>query len=593
MSARPSQGPRRPAGAIAGLLVASSVFAWGAAAGAAEPQAKAELAPSVIGPEETAVLVVEVATDGFGRVSFEPTFELENLEVVSGPSTTQSQSWVNGRTSSSLRLTWRLRPIAVGPAAVRTLRVQVGAQQLALPDQALEVAAQAPPRPRPPQDPFEALFGEDRMAPFRRPARAPAAEPKIRLRAEAEPRAVYAGEQVVWRLVLETQADISAFNPRSLPDFQGFWVREIPLPDRQRPEFVEIQGERFGRVAMLQRALFPLRSGRQTLDPVSADVVARVADATWFGPLGRDRQVALATDPMELEVRPLPAAPPDFSGVVGPVEVSAALDRTRVAAGQAATLSVAVRGFGNLQGLLPPELELPAGVRSFPPQPLSEEEVVGGRIRTTLSWRFVLVADRPGSYPLPAVRRVYFDPASGEYRAAESKALALEVTAGAAAHAPVPAPGAEPGDGADTGTPERGADGRARTILLALILALAVGLAVLAIRRRGRPARAARERLAAAIAAARREESPRQAAILLEEAWRAFAAERWGVPAGLPVAHWPGRLESAGVAQTRAAALVELFEELHYLRYAPELSSVETLRDEAVERSIRLRRELG
>ena len=73
---------------------------------------------------------------------------------------------------------------------------------------------------------------------------------------------------------------------------------------------------------------------------------------------------------------------------------------------------------------------------------------------------------------------------------------------------------------------------------------------------------------------------------------REYAGARWGIPPGLPVAHWPERLTGAGVPSPVARGLVGLFEELHNLRYAPELSRVEALRDEALELSRRLLRDL-
>lgn len=558
------------------------------------PRVRVELAPAVVGLDELATLTVEVSTGGFGLVGLEPRFRLDNLELAGGPSTTQSQRWVNGETSSSTQLVWRLRPLAVGRGAVRALGVTVGGRVTTLPDQEIEVVASAPPgrraAPPAPVDPLAQLFDDEDPFGLARPAPA-AAAPKLRLRAEADKAQAYPGEQIGWRLVLDTQTDISAFNPRDLPDFQGFWVREVALPEQLRPEWVNVDGEQFGRVTMLRRALFPLRPGRYRLGAASADVVARVTGATWFGPLGRNQQVSLHADPVEVEVRPLPPAPPDFSGVVGELRLDAVLDRQRLETGQAVTLTLVASGFGNLQGLTAPPLELPAGLRLFEPRPESTSEAVGDRLRTTVKWNYVVSAERPGSYGIPSVRLVWFDPATGTYQAAASPERRLEVTAPtvlAAAAAPAsPAPEATAGRSA--GTPST-----PRLLTGAALLALGLGGAVLGGRalRGRRPQRSARRRLAAGLAAARAERSPRLAAAALEESWRGFAGERWGLAAGLPVARWREALGRAGVPAPRAADLAALLDELHYLRYAPELSDVESLREEALERSARLLRDL-
>ena len=87
----------------------------------------------------------------------------------------------------------------------------------------------------------------------------------------------------------------------------------------------------------------------------------------------------------------------------------------------AATWVVTASSFGNLRGLEPPVPSLPAGIRLFAPRPESSESVGGGRIRTELPWSYVLVADRPGRYELPAVELGWFDPAAGADRIARSE----------------------------------------------------------------------------------------------------------------------------------------------------------------------------
>ncbi len=582
------------------LLLAASMLPLalaGPARGDPEPQVHADLGPAEVGMDGFATFSIEVSSQGFGLPSFEPHFRLDKLAVADGPSTSQSQRWVNGSTSASTRLTWRLRPLALGRGAVRDLSVTIGGKVLRLPDREVEIVRQAPPgRAAPPApaplDPFGAVFGEDDpFGPFRRPQPA-ARAPRIRLSDAVDRSTVWAGEQVDWSLLLDTQTDISAFNPRQLPEFKGFWVVELPVPQEPRPQWIEVGGEKFGRVVMLRRALFPLRPGRFRLEPASADVVARIADAGWFGPLGRNQQVALATEPLEIQARPLPPGPEGFSGVVGALDLDADLDRPRVDVGEAATLTITATGPGHLQGLAPPALPVPAGLRSFAPRPESTTRLARGRLETTATWRYVVVADRPGRYVLPAVSLTWFDPGSATYRTSSTAPAALEVTATApvtrtAAAAPPPAVPAP-----------AGATGGRRLVATATALAglvAAAGLAV-GLRRRSAlrtgPSRAAQRHLLEALATARSEPSPRRAATTLESAWREFAAARWGLPPGLAVVHWPGRLEPAGVPRSSAAALVELFDELHYLRYAPELSNVETLREEVLEHSSRLAREL-
>jgi hypothetical protein len=91
---------------------------------------------------------------------------------------------------------------------------------------------------------------------------------------------------------------------------------------------------------------------------------------------------------------------------------------------------------------------------------------------------------------------------------------------------------------------------------------------------------------------AAREERPRQAAALVEEGWRGYLARRCGLPATTPAARWGAALAAQGMASEIADEVTRLAEELHYLRYAPQLSTTGAVRDEMLARSRQLLRRL-
>ena len=283
---------RGGAGRLAAGTAALAMLLGLAAAAPAEEartEATAVLEPGLVGVDELASFTITVSSGGFGGLDVHPAFELDNFEVAAGPFQSQSQRWVNGTTSSTLQLTWRLRPKGVGPARVRALTLTVSGKAFRLSDKEIQVQQQAPPRPQaapaPPAggafDPFEDLFGRA-GAGRRRAQPAESRRPKIFLRAELDPPAVYVGQQTTYTLWLYTQTDVGAFQPTHMPAFKGFWVREIPQPAELKPEWLEQNGERFGRVAMLRRALFPLQAGKFTIEPTEVDLVARVAEIGPF-----------------------------------------------------------------------------------------------------------------------------------------------------------------------------------------------------------------------------------------------------------------------------------------------------------------------
>jgi hypothetical protein len=102
---------------------------------------------------------------------------------------------------------------------------------------------------------------------------------------------------------------------------------------------------------------------------------------------------------------------------------------------------------------------------------------------------------------------------------------------------------------------------------------------------------AARE-LEAGLRQAEAEERPRQVAARIEEAWRGFLAEVWDVPPATPPSRWREMLAVRGADPQSLAELERVIEDVQYLRYAPQLSTTDTLRAEVISRSRRVARRL-
>jgi len=571
-----------------GLLLA------GAAAVRAEDPADVtvRLAPDPVSLGEAATLEIQVTSSGFGGPEVLPHFELENLDRLSGPFQAQSHKWVNGKTSSSIQLIWRLRPRALGRASVSSIRVDVDGRTYAVPAQEIEVVESPPPTATPqplpaspfPKDPFEGLFGPPPST-----RRRLQQEPKVDVRVEVDPPSPYVGQQVRYRLVLYTQTDISAFNPLGLPDFRGFWAREVELPQRSRPDWVDVDGERFGKVVMLQRALYPLQSGKLKIEPIDVELVLRVADAGFFGPFGRDVRKAVRTRETIVNVRPLPTPPPGFAGVVGELSATASLDRERVEVGQAATYQLTVESRGNLQGLAAPDLALPPGLVAYPPRPESSEKLTGGSLLARRVWSYVLVPSQAGDFEIAPVQLTSFDPATGEYRTTDASGVRLEVVGGAE------------GAAAPTATPEAPA-GPLSNESPRLLIALAIGLGALVLlaggfllgRRTAGARTDVRPRIDLETALREAVDSePREAAEAFYAAWRAYLAARFGAPPSGTRERLRQGLSESALGSDQIERIEAVLEEIEYLRHAPELSDVGHLREEILESSLRLLRELA
>ena len=602
----------------AGCLLAA--LAAAPAAGA-DFRVASRLEPAVVGLDGFAYFHLEVQGPGLEQPRLAPRFELENLEVVGRPNVAHGISLGTGGRGWRYSWTWRLRPLAVGPAGVRDVHLVVGEREVELPSRHLEVQEPAPPgaaspppeeaspdRSPAPRSRLEELLsrglGGGRREEPRGGAPRAAHEPALFLRAVAAPARPYVGQRVVYTVYLYTQAPVRAMEIERLPGFEGLWARPVDL-EQASVERVEWEGQPYFRKAILQKQLYARAADTHVLEPVRIRLLTEriERDRFFHTPARVPVQAVRESNPVELEVLPLPApaagraAPVAGTGcAVGRLEIEAALDPRELAVGEGATLTVSAAGEGHLEALRAPAFRAPEGVDVLGPDPAAPQGGEDGAAER--SWSYLLVPRRPGSWRLPAVELPWFDPASGEYRLASAAVPDLVARGPAAAEAgasaaalPDPAPSHDPLEA-------WGLRGGWRTVLgWALALPTLAALVLALSRQRGgrrtppgagADLRDLRRRLDGAL----REERPRRAAGAVERAWRHFLTTARGLPEGVPPAAWPDELLARGARREACRELRRLLEDLHYLRFAPELSATAALAADLVRRSERVARDL-
>lgn len=371
-----------------------------------------------------------------------------------------------------------------------------------------------------------------------------------------------------------------------------------------KPEPAEslIRGER--RVVSTQTTRAYIKQpGAYTLNPAS-QVVNLMVGTTGFGlfssPAVEQRQID--TDPVNVTIRALPAAPPDFSGAVGKFELRSKIVPANAAVGEPVTWTLELAGVGNwpdIAGL--PQREVSADFQVV--QPNSKRTMKDNALfEGTLGEDVVLVPTKPGNYTLGPVRFTYFDPAAGAYKTITTEKVTVAVTAASAAPA-VAGPGAPrqfslnlPAEASGPATPAlpaavppvppenlpgrtlpdsaRGWAPLAHQPLLALFTAAATVLPLLAwltlaaLRSRVTdPARRRRE-ARAALAATLAELPGASAATLpaLLGRWQAHAAALWEIPhaaPGAPLVQATVASRSASAATTWTALWQEADRAIH------------------------------
>jgi hypothetical protein len=591
---------------LGGLL---GLATTGAVQAAEEIKISVRLDPPLIGVGEITELIIEASGDSLNNVSLDPSFQLVNLEVAGGPGQRRNLSWVNGQITQTSGLSWSLRATTEGEGRVTDIVVKAGDKELSFPDKALQITRE-PQRPQRRRDPMSSLF-DDFFRPAQRPV-APMDRPDIRIVAEVSKTQPYVGEQIIYTIYLLTEslpngqgrALVRSASGRRDPSFEGFWAQEIELPQQSEPESAKLGGKTYLKQAILRRALFAYNPGPQEIEATSLDLQTVFVQASRYGEhASQPVIVPTKSQVIDLDVRPLPPAPPGFSGAVGDFRLESSLAPDHIESDEAATLGLTISGNGQVNGIEDPRWNPPKGLKVFPPQGKSSSSVRRGQITTRRTWDFTLIPEAIGTFDLPPIDFVYFDPKRASYQTLSSEPRQLTAIADSAPAAIAPPPlvaESPPPLEEETHTPLEAIEGTesvavplSEGLLLSGLAGLGglllLGGVVVLIRRRPRPAH---KRLLGELRTACANPHPRSAASAAEEAWRSFLRERWQLPTGQPCSQWPQTLERVGVAPDLAESIVRLMDDLHYLRYGPQLAASESVQQEFWLRSKRLLRQL-
>jgi hypothetical protein len=361
---------------------------------------------------------------------------LTNLALVGGPSVSTQMSFVNGQMSQARSWIYVLKPLAVGHAEVGAAKVRFDSGEARAPAIPIEVAAgsvKPTPAPRRPidvfdEDPFADLFGSGR-----------AVEPRLLVEAKPSRVSLFVGEPLVLTYYLYTQTSVSGLQFAEAPQYAGFWAEDLERSGRPNGDPATIEGMAYRRFPVLTKLLFPTRAGRITIPAAALSI--GIPRQTLFGGGGVVRR---STKPVTIEVKAIPDQP-GFNGAVGRFRAGAAVDRPTLALGEAATLRFKVEGSGNLKWVdRGPEVSVP-GAKVYPPQVKSDLKASVGGIVGSRTWEYVIVPQTAGTLEVPALAFTYFDPSKQRIERSETAALPLSVQGGAAGVAPaVPLAGSGP-----------------------------------------------------------------------------------------------------------------------------------------------------
>jgi len=237
--------------------------------------------------------------------------------------------------------------------------------------------------------------------------------------ADADNPSPYLGQPVVHFFRLYQAVDFFGQPQYEAPAFTGFWSEHQP----DQAQYTTQSAGRTYRVTELQTVLFPTTVGSVTIGPAGLTI-----PGGFF-----ERDTALRTEPVTLDVKPLPAdAPAGFDGAVGQFKLTTEVDTAESKVNEPITLRVTLSGQGNLNAVPDPVWPEMPGWRTFETQATINTQSQNGQVGGGRVYERLLVPEDAGQFTIPPIEYVYFDPVAAEFRTTGTEAIPVSISPGAA-----------------------------------------------------------------------------------------------------------------------------------------------------------------
>jgi len=404
---------------------------------AANARAESASVTAVLTSSETALgqpVQLEVKIKGVSNATPPQTIAVDGLQIALTDTRRSFEMHGFSSVESNLFYGYTIMPIKTGTFKIPPQAIRAGNMTLRTPELTLHVA-DAPDR---------AITGGNRSA----TPNPIAGEGKLAFAELVVPKkTAYVGETVpvVLRIGFDSRTRVLGREPPNLGG-QGFTIQKLGQEDRN----LETIGGRSYIVYSYKTAVSAARTGNFQLGPVETKAMILAprrgsgtrrmpfdpfdggdpfADPFFSDPfsmLGERREIAVKSEPIPLEVKPLPpGAPPTFSGAVGNFSMMVDANPKRVQIGDPITVKVEISGRGNFDRVSAPGLSDESGWHKYPPSSnFKQDDDVG--ISGTKTFEMVVSPNEKKS-GLPPLAFSYFDPLKEKYVTLQSQAMPLVV----------------------------------------------------------------------------------------------------------------------------------------------------------------------
>ncbi|MEN8228534.1 MAG: BatD family protein [Bacteroidota bacterium] len=273
-------------------------------------------------------------------------------------------------------------------------------------------------------------------------------ENPVFLRVIPSKREVYVGEQFVSGLKVYTRVNTRPASATKDIPYEGFYKKSLdPDANAQRQD---IDGQQYITQVIQRHILIPQKSGKIIIEPYESEWMIQqqvqrrnnnsVFDDFFDDPFFNSYQdvpVKLTTRPVAIQVKPLPPGSPEgFTGAVGDFSMNALLSADEIGVNEALSLTITIRGTGNIPLMGEPEVNLPPDHDLYDVTRSLHTTTSGNRISGSVTFEYPIIARHAGRFRIAPVQFSWFDPNAKLYRTTTTEEFTFTVLKGEADNDP-------------------------------------------------------------------------------------------------------------------------------------------------------------
>ncbi len=389
------------------------VFVLSATVATAQVKFEAKVSKKKLGINER--LRVDFQMDKDGDNFNPPSFN--GFTVVGGPNQSVSNSWINGVRTYKKTYSYFLAPKSRGKFTIGQASIEIEGEIYKTTPVKVEITA-AIDKPKDPNDPSYI------------------ASNNIHLVAEVSNTSPYLNEAitVVYKLYVAPTTGVDNWREIDIPRYDDFWSQNIDTKG-QRVESGTYKGEDYRYLVLRKTVLYPQRTGKLNIEPLSLNVSVQVPTNRrdiFGGRLMSRVNRTVSAGNRTINVKPLPeeGKPADFSGAVGDFSFKVTTSKTELDATESLQAKVEVRGKGNLKLFNLPKIKLPSSLEVYEPEHKENISTTSRGMQGSISDSYTIVPQYKGKYPLTGVSFSYFDLKSETYKRLTSDDIIINVLNG-------------------------------------------------------------------------------------------------------------------------------------------------------------------